>query len=189
MTSADGQMCDIEQLERWFADASVDPPGPSVPCLKERVRIEIDERWLEAQLHDEVPVDLADRIARRVWATLAADQDQGTGRTDAVGRTRHVDHVYRWIGAAATVAACLIAFVGLHQGRPGDAGLSFVTAFEQYQEDDLADSISQLDEELAELELGFETVAGFEREDSSYDELLDAIDALMLSDDLENDWS
>ena len=188
MTSDEGQMREIEQLERWFADASVDPPAPDVARLKERVRIEVDERWLEAQLHDEVPADLADRIGRRIRATPATHRDPGTGQTDAVGRTRHLCHVYRWVGAAAA-AACLLAFVGLHQSQPSDTELSFVTAFEQYQEDDFAESIAQLDEELAEFELAFETVADFEGEDTSYNDLLDAIDALMLSDDLEDDWS
>jgi hypothetical protein len=189
MTSADDQMREIEQLEQWFGQVCQDVSGLDTTRIKERVAIAVDEQWLDGQLHDDPRADLADRAKRRIWAELAAGDETLPHEARGKELPRSLRRPYAWIGAAAAVAACVTAFVGLQRTQSNDVELCYVSAFEQFEADDFVDSVASLETDLDDLETAFEEVNDSEEDNTSYDELLDAIEMLMTNDEPVDDWS
>ncbi|UCE58186.1 MAG: hypothetical protein JSU63_12160 [Phycisphaerales bacterium] len=190
MTSSDEQKREIEQNERWFRRVCQDSVGPDTERIKQRVAVELSEQWLKKGLSDEIPTDLAERVKRRLWATLAADRCDAQQKMPALPKRGGARRAYRLAGAfGAVAAACVFAFIGLHFAKTDVVKLPVADAFEQYDEDDFLLALADLDDDLTELEISFYSFDAGGGDDYDYDGLLDTIDGLMSDDEAFDDWS
>ena len=90
----------------------------------------------------------------------------------------------RWVGGLGlAAAACLLVYVGLNRSD-GDGVIAsgdspYASAFEAYREDELADSLLMLEDDLTQLELAYGVSVWADDEDAFMDDFGDEIDAVM----------
>jgi hypothetical protein len=195
MTSDEQRMREIEQGERWFREVCAEPEPPDTNRIKRRVQLAVNEQWLGDQPNGQPPADLADRTKRRVWAAVAAERTARAGLRVPHGGTRLGRRFYQWAGGlGVAAAACLLAFFGLREplATTEEPTFTLLEAFEAFQEDELADSLAALEDDLTELELAVDTLSFISDDEEMFDDLLDTVDDLMRegeTDQSETDWS
>ncbi len=193
MTSDEMRDREIEQGEQWLREVCADPPAPDVAAIKRNVQVAVQEQWLSHALRDETPSDLEDRTKTRVLAAIEAARlgERAEARGVLVGG--RLPRVLRWAGGLGLAAAAsLLVYVGLNRsdvdGAMASGDSPYASAFEAYCEDELADSLWILEDDLTELELAYGVSVWVDDEDAFMDDFGDEIDAVM-SDDLDGaDW-
>ncbi len=181
---------DIQAGEAWLREILEGPPECDVDRMRRRAEIAVNEEWLRPRLQDDVPSGLADRIKTRLWAELSGT-NEGHDRVSRVAPmdTRRTRRVYRWLGGFAAVAAvCAIAFVGVFRPNTTDVDLSLVTAFEHFEEDDFADDVDAVIDDLSDLEPEAGTYAVGPDDDELFEQLSEELESLM-DDEGYTDWS
>ena len=148
MNDSKRQQEEIERDERWLAgvcerSAEIDPAP-----IKRAVRVAIEEQWLTRNLSLEAPAGLSTRARQAVRDALAAS------RVGVLGH-RRVIRVWAWIGgglaAAAAIALTVFGPWRMAGTLDGDeASTNFVSAFEEFKDDD-----GDLDQELSRLREAF----------------------------------
>jgi hypothetical protein len=195
MTIDDERMAEIAEGEQWFREACMDLEAPDSVRIKQRVRIAINEHWLAPELGARPPADLADRTKRAVWAAAAAERTGAHAGPTAVAHPRSRSRWIRWAGGLGiAAAACLAAYLGVMESslRTNGSTLSMLAAFDEFQPDELSESLDGLSDDLAELELAFDTVSGRDFQEESLDDLIDTLDDLISEDEtgaMDRDWS
>ena len=149
MNDAKRQREEVECGEQWLAgvcerSAEIDPAR-----IKRAVRVAIEEQWLARNLNADAPAGLSTRARHAVREALA-----GAPRAGVRGN-RRVVRVGAWIGGGlAAAAAVVLTVVGPWRAAgpsSGDeASTSFVSAFEEFKDEDEA-----LDQELSHLRAAF----------------------------------
>ncbi|MFH1110218.1 MAG: hypothetical protein V1790_13645 [Planctomycetota bacterium] len=149
MNDSERQRGEIERDEQWLAgvcerSAEIDPAR-----IKRAVRVAIEEQWLARNLSPDAPAGLSRRARHAVQEALAAAPRAG------LRGHRRVVRVWAWIGGGLAAAAAVVLTVlgpwRLAATSDGDeASTSFVSAFEEFKDEDEA-----LDQELSQLRAAF----------------------------------
>lgn len=181
---------EIQEGEAWLRDVMDEPPNSNVDRMRRRAEVAINEEWLRQRLNDDVPTDLAHRIKTRVRVELSGTNDELKRLSSSdLADTRRAQRVYRWVGGFAAVAAvCAIAFVGLFRPKRSDVDLSLVTAFEHFTEDDFAERVEAVWDDLSELEPEAGEYAARPGDDELFEQLSEELEILM-DDEGYSDWS
>ncbi len=181
---------EIQEGEAWLRDVMDEPPESKADRMRLRAEIAVNEEWLRPRLQDDVPSGLADRIKTRVRAELTGANDEcqriSSSAPVDTGRTRRV---YRWVGGFAAIAAvCAIAFVGVFRLETTDVDLSLVTAFEHFTEDEFAEDVDAVLDDLSELAPGAGAYAVRPGDDELFEQLSEELESL-IEDEGYSDWS
>ena len=149
MNDAKRQREELDRDEQWLAgvcerSAEIDPAR-----IKRAVRVAVEEQWLARNLSPDAPAGLSRRARHAVRQALATVPRAG------VRGHRRVVRVWAWIGGglAAAAAVTLTVFGPWRAAGPSDgdeASTSFVSAFEEFKEED-----GELDQELSQLRAAF----------------------------------
>ena len=193
MTSDELRDREIEQGEQWFREVCPDPPAIDVATIKRNVRVAIQEQWLRNTLRDETPSDLEDRTKASVLAAVEAQRRGERAAEQGIPAGRRVPRALRWVGGLGlAAAACLVVYVGLNRSdvdrtiASGDS--PYASAFEAYREDELADSLWNLEDDVTQLELAYGVSVWADDEDAFMDDFRDEIDAVMSDDPGGAEW-
>ncbi len=185
MTPREEERRVMEQGMRWFRDVCQDTDCPDVDRIKRHVRIAVNEKWLATELASEVPATLADDAKRRTRQALSETNDR-----PSIRRAVNAHRAWRWAGVGAlAAAACLVMIVRVNRSRPTEDSLVFVSAFEQYEEDDLTLSLRALKDDVLDLEQNLETQVSATFGNSVFDTLLDDLDRSLQEAEADDDWS
>ncbi len=190
MTPDEQRMREIEQAEQWFRKVCRDPEPPDADRINRRVRIAINEEWLDRELGEQPSADLTDRAKRRVWAAVAAEKAAAQAPRDLGRRVTFTRRFYQWAGGlGVAAAACLLAYVGFRAPAVVVSEPSFesLIAFHEFHEDELGESLAALADDLTELELAFDALPSMSSDEEMLDDLFDTIEDLMREGEL--DWS
>ncbi len=194
MTDREKQRREIERDEQWLTErlggrSDEALAGFSLPrseAIKKRVRLEIQEGWLEQNLEDDVPRDLAERLKAKTLAALRERSESSPAKERskaARGRWRLM------VGWGLAAAACLGIYVGVrpvgHDGLGGSVTVLPGDPFGEYQEDELLVSLTRLGDDFDDLEYSLSEQGGFDAADFLLDDLLFEMDRVATDDD----WS
>jgi hypothetical protein len=149
MNDAKRQREEIDRDEQWFAGVCERSVEIDAARIKRAVRVAIEEQWLARNLSPDAPAGLSRRARHAVREALATAPRAG------VRGHRGVVRVWAWIGGglAAAAAITLMVFGPWRMAATSDgdeASTSFVSAFEEFKDEDEA-----LDQELSQLQAAF----------------------------------
>lgn len=170
---------DLHRDEAWFRERCVDRGGPNTEALKARVRLAVQEEWLARTVRDQVPGALAARSRSAVRQAVSAERGS-TNRADrpAGRRARHRRlGPFGWIGGLTAAAACVALLIGVrHRAAQATVDLSYVEAFESFNDDSLTASLARLGDEVGAMDvvvsdLGLGEIKGFEWDETGTGEL------------------
>ncbi len=172
MTDEERQQGEIARDEHWLAGVCESSEAIDTKRIKQRVRIEIGERWLDGRMSDEVPADFTARMRQRVRRAVQAAQ-AGVG-DDPGYSLRRRRRLFISIGGAVGVAAAItIAWIGLGPAELAptepetEMELLYADAFEQFEDDEFDVYLSGLRDDLTQLAAG--------SADGSLDDMLDGL--------------
>ncbi len=135
---------EIERLERWFREVCPAPPDVERSAIRRRVRVALDEQWLATRLIHDAPPDLADRAKSRVREALR----ETTGSSSRIQAVRgRGSRLAWWVGGGLSAAAAVgLAVVVLRSPTEsvGAEAVSFVSAFELFDEDGFDGELARL---------------------------------------------
>ena len=159
MTDEERQRIEIARDEQWLAGVCESSESIDTKRIKQRVRIEIGERWLDGQVSDEVPAGIAARVRQRVRRAVRAEQ---AGVVDDPGHSlRRRRRLFVSIGGAVGIAAAItVAWIGLGPAELSptepetEMELLFANAFEQFEDDEFDVYLSGLRDDLTQLAAG-----------------------------------
>lgn len=178
MTHEDDMLREIERGEQWLRDIVSGPPSGDVEHLKLRVRIAVDEDWLNAAHPVSVRPGLIDEVKEGVHEELRRE----VARRRARRRRLLILRPAAGLAAAAAVVFAYIGFVGERESAIATTTTAYIDAFEQYtQDDDLFDGLALLGQEVREIEVAVGSMSWRGVDDLAIDDLRSAIDALMTS--------
>lgn len=173
MTDERQQRTEIEAGEAWLRSIDVGVGGPDLDIVKRRIRVAVDEAWIDPQLGAGPSIDVADGVKRRLREVLAERRSDGPDRRIDDGPSRRSWRPAGWLAglsAAAVVAFCIV-------GLDARTAIEMPTAdaFEQYEIDDFDTALGTLDDELQEFEVVFSDWSGSGDEDWLASESIDGV--------------
>lgn len=179
---------DIEQSiargEEWLRDTLAEPSGFNPDALKQRLRIELNQQWLASELIEVEPANLLAKTKQSVRATL----DAASGKT-AQSRNQNL-RIVRWATSVLATAACVVLVANAYrQTAPSSAPeISYLSAFEQYEAEDYAESFMSLRSDLTSLATN-KTQGESDVDDDTFDDLRKSINTLVNPSSFSSDWS